>query len=169
MQAYNPIAQPQIKPFFTATLPLPPSVNDSYKIVYVYAKSTKPVYKGGRLAYPTNTTSRKVARLGETEKLTTFKQEAALTLGSRSTLDSNILNSIQSSKRNVSLSVHLIFYFPTMWKRDVDGGIKAAVDATFKYLGLNDNLVVCLSAEKRVDAGEPRVEVEVSCIAASGR
>lgn len=168
MHAYNSFQTQQIKPFFTATLPLPPGVNQSYKIVHVNAKTTTPEYKGGRLVYPANTKPRKIARIGETPELTAFKQEAALTLPGRSMLDSDILTSIQNSKRNVPLSVHLIFYLPSLWKRDVDSGIKATIDAVFKHLQLNDNLIVCLSAQKCVDADEPRVEVEVSCIA-SGR
>jgi Holliday junction resolvase RusA-like endonuclease len=47
---------------------------------------------------------------------------------------------------------------------DVDAGEKAAIDAVFHYLTLNDNLVVDKHTTKEVDREDPRVEVELRCV-----
>lgn len=125
-----------------AVMPLPPSVNKSYKVVCV------------------RILRRLVHRIGPTPELEQFKQLAALMLN-KSSLDKTALWLVQSAKKKVPLVVNLTFYFPTMWKRDVDSGIKSAMDAAFNYLKLNDNLVVEVNAKKRVDAKNPRCEIVV--------
>lgn len=56
------------------------------------------------------------------------------------------------------------FYFEYMWMRDIDSGIKTAMDTTFKHLKLNDNLIVDLHIKKRMDKADPRVDISI-CIA----
>ncbi|GCE17573.1 RusA family crossover junction endodeoxyribonuclease [Dictyobacter kobayashii] len=135
-------------PFFRGRLPLPPGVNQSYQVVRAAGR------KGAR------------GRIGPSAALEMFKAEAALVLadGDATHQDWSLINAIRGSKRHVSLVVHVAFFFPTLWKRDVDGGIKAVVDAAFARMELNDNLVVRLTAEKFVDADDPRCEVTVSCV-----
>ncbi|HEY7418745.1 MAG TPA: RusA family crossover junction endodeoxyribonuclease, partial [Ktedonobacteraceae bacterium] len=60
---------------------------------------------------------------------------------------------------------HISFYFPTLWKKDVDGGEKHIIDAVFQHLELNDNLNVEIHVYKFADRDEPRVEVELCCVA----
>jgi Holliday junction resolvase RusA-like endonuclease len=141
-------------PFLSATLPLPPSVNGSYRIVQVPGQTT---IKG-------NKTIRLVNRLGSTPELESFKYEAAIALQQDSILDDLIVESIRASSKKIPLRIIMRFYFPTMWLRDIDGGIKAVQDACFLHLGMNDNQVVQLVTEKFADKANPRCEVEISIV-----
>lgn len=134
-------------PFFSGRMALPPSVNHSYK----------PIVRRG---VP--------ATVGDPD-LHAFKEHAAWEL-KLSSVDWHVVNAIKASdkasgkaKRHVPLVVRVKFYFETMWRRDLDGGVKAAVDAVFSYLGLNDNLIVHMCLSKEENRVDPHVEVEVCC------
>lgn len=131
---------------FKGCMPLPPGINQSYKIVTLRSR------KG------------LVHTLGPTEALEQFKYGANIMLRLQGTQDKGAIEQIQLATRKTPLAVLLRFYFPTLWLRDVDGGIKAAMDATFAYIGLNDNMVVRVAAEKHVDRKKPRCEIEVSIV-----
>lgn len=55
----------------------------------------------------------------------------------------------------------LVFYFETPFKRDLDGGLKIALDAVCDGLGLDDRYIVSLTLEKRIDPLNPRLELEI--------
>ncbi|HUG16563.1 MAG TPA: RusA family crossover junction endodeoxyribonuclease [Thermomicrobiales bacterium] len=55
----------------------------------------------------------------------------------------------------------LVFYFETPFKRDLDGGLKIALDAVCGGLGLDDRFVVSITLEKRIDPLRPRLEMEI--------
>lgn len=132
-------------PFFIGSMWLPPSVNGSYQIIKA---------------------SNGHATIGATPELEQFKEAAALTL-TRATCDQAALQTILAAKakhKHIPLAVHLDAYFSTMWKRDLDGVFKAAIDAAFTSLGLNDNLMVRFSSDKLVDASNPRVEIFIALI-----
>ncbi len=99
----------ELSPFFRGKMPLPPSVDNAYKIITIRTKNGP------------------ITTLGATPALEQFK-------------------------------------IGTEWKRDLDGVFKFAIDAAFNKMGLNDNLVVSIEAEKLVDASDPRVEIEVRCV-----
>src|SRR5579859_938574 len=122
--------------FFAGRMDLPPGVNASYR--------------------PGSKT------LLDTPEEAEFKRDAALLL-SQGYHDYALINAIRASRRKVPLKVNLHFYFKTMWKRDIDGGIKAALDAVFGRLELNDNLIVDLHVTKHVDDQKPRTEIEFYC------
>lgn len=136
----------QLDIIFSGVMPLPPGINQSYKVVCVRTRRGI------------------VHRIGPTPELEQFKLDAAKSLHKsyqdNYALLSNICN-LQAMRKKTPLTVVLTFYFPTMWKRDVDGGIKAAMDAAFEKIGLNDNLVVEVVTKKRVDASNPRCEIVV--------
>lgn len=130
--------------FFKASLPLPPSVNQSYKIVRL----------------------RNFIRIGSSSALEQFKRDAQLLL-SQAQQNRDIIQAIQETNnqhRHVHLGMDMTVYFSTMWKRDLDGVVKAITDVVFAHLHMNDNQVVQLIALKQVDAQNPRVEVEVYCV-----
>jgi Holliday junction resolvase RusA-like endonuclease len=127
--------------FFNGTMPIPPSVNMAYTIIQT---------KDG-------------IRVGPTPALKRFKDDAILML-SQAYHDWSMINAIREAKRKVPLHVVLRVYFPTEWKRDLDGIIKYAVDAAFDRIQLNDNLIIKLEAEKHVDPVQPRIEIEISRI-----
>src|SRR6266568_8550031 len=105
-------------------------------------------------------------RVGPTVYLKNFKDAASKMLSDHEKTfhDWSLINAIRASKYKVPLYVVLRVYFPSEWKRDLDGIIKYAVDAAFDRIQLNDNQIVKLEAEKLVDLVEPRVEIEISCL-----
>ena len=134
------------EPFFSGILPLPPSINRSYKSFY-NAKTGKSAFAG-------------------TATARNFKKSASNTLKSAE-VDWKTVEAIQAAKqkkKQIPLEMTLHFYFEHMWMRDIDSGLKAATDAAFKYLKLNDNLIIDLHIKKRMDKSNPRVEVSI-CIA----
>lgn len=60
--------------------------------------------------------------------------------------------------------LYVVAYFADRRPRDVDNVVKAVSDALNKVAFDDDNQVVKVSAEKRVDAGNPRTEVTVQWV-----
>lgn len=54
------------------------------------------------------------------------------------------------------------FYFPTKRRRDVDGPIKAGLDAVTRALNVDDSNVMDLHAFKRLSRKHPRCEVVIA-------
>jgi Holliday junction resolvase RusA-like endonuclease len=108
----------------------------------------------------------KSPRIADTPKAAEFKEEAVLHLREqRQAVRWDTLEGIRSALGNgvyTPLKMDICYFFPTMWRRDVDGGDKAVIDAVFKFLQLNDNLITCLHATKQADKQNPRVEFQVS-------
>lgn len=131
-----------------AHIPISPSINESYKRVTYVTKSRK-----------------RINTFGATEKLQKFKEDSEKALLSNDCFQDRLLidslRSLQRKHKKRKLFVFIRFLFPTLWKRDVDGGVKAAQDATFKHLELNDNTVVDLYSRKREDRENPRCEIKV--------
>lgn len=117
----------------SAILPLPPGINASYK------SGKGRFYGSPELAY--------------------FKAEAYAVLRQQAIVDWMAISVIQKSKKKTPLTISINFYFPTLWKRDIDGGEKAVIDAAFDYIGLNDNLIVDKHTRKFVDRENPRCEI----------
>ncbi len=66
--------------------------------------------------------------------------------------------------RGALLGVYLTFYFETPMRRDLDGGLKIALDALGRCLDVDDRGVVDLHLTKRIDPLRPRLEVEIETI-----
>jgi len=129
--------QTMIGEVLRVTLPLPPGINASYK--------------SGR------------GRFYGSDELRSFKQEAHAKLYmQKGNFDWMTIYHIQKAKGKIPLSITIDFYFPTLWRRDIDGGEKAVIDAIFDCIGLNDNLIVEKYTRKLVDRERPRCEVAVS-------
>ena len=62
------------------------------------------------------------------------------------------------------LGVYLTFYFTSPMRRDLDGGLKIALDALGDCLGFDDRKVVDLHLTKQIDPLHPRLEVEIETI-----
>ena len=119
------------------TLPLPPGVNNQYLTVGRRRVLSKP-------AQAFNRDVAKAVDLARRDGLVTPTAEAAL--------------------RVSLLGVYLTFYFETPLRRDLDGGLKIALDALGRALGVDDRAVVDLHLTKRIDPLRPRLEVEVETI-----
>lgn len=125
-----------VEPFFVAALPLPPSVNGSYK------------------------TNHSAQFFSSSEKKQ-FEHDANFVLAT-GLYDRGTIEAIQNNKDSIPLTVTLCVYFKTLWKRDIDGVIKSIQDVCFKKLELNDNRVVRLNVEKYADKDNPRCEISIS-------
>lgn len=121
----------------TLTLPLPPSVNNQYLTV------------GRRrvLSKPAQAFNRDVAKRVEHARR-----------------DGSVTPAIEAAFGDALLGVYLTFYFETPMRRDLDGGLKIALDALCRALGLDDRAVVDLHLTKRIDPLHPRLEIELESI-----
>jgi len=116
---------------FDFTLPIPPSINSQYATV------------NGR---------RVLSSTGRRYK-STIAQILLSTLA-QSPYRSTFLNAAQS--HYLSLTIH--FYFPTLLRRDLDGGLKIAQDAVCEAMGINDNRVMEIHLYKALDRKLPRLD-----------
>ena len=137
------------EPFFKALIPLSPTVNGSYQRVTYETKDDDVV----------NT-------IGATKELRQFKRDATKALNSqRKQQNWIIINDIiikKSKRKQVPIEVEITFYLESLWKSDIDGRIKASLDAACKSIGINDNLVVGLYVKKKLDKDNPRCEISIA-------
>lgn len=136
-------------PFFSVTVPIAPSVNGSYKVIELRGKNGQ-TYR----------------RLGSTKEHRAFKKQAEIDMLT-STLRVPVLTAIQEiydKKGHVPLACDIVIYYEYLWKRDIDGPEKSTIDAVFKFLELNDNLIVYKTCLKTVDKLNPRVMFSLSVV-----
>ena len=69
--------------------------------------------------------------------------------------------------QGLRLALDLRFYFVSILRRDIDGGLKITQDALCEALGINDNRIVEVSLRKNVDTAAPRMEVSLRETASS--
>jgi crossover junction endodeoxyribonuclease RusA len=130
-----PISQPPVS--LSLTLPLPPGVNNQYVTV------------GNRrvLSKPAQAFKRDVAKLVE-----------------RLRASGDLMPETEAGFKQAFLGVYLTFYFETPHRRDLDGGLKIALDALCAALDLDDRTVVDLHLTKRIDPLHPHLDVELEAI-----
>ena len=117
------------------TLPLPPGVNNQY----VSAGRRRVLSKGAKA----------------------FKR--AGTSAIRDVLISNpAAEAFAETLQGSPFACDLVFFFETPFKRDLDGGLKIALDVLCESLGINDRHAVSLTLEKRIDPLHPRLEIELA-------
>jgi len=119
------------------TLPLPPSINHQYATV-----------RGRRVL---SSTGRR------------YKIEIAKFLCSVVTPSPNRQGFLQALESHL-LKLSLHFYFPTLLRRDLDGGLKIAQDALCQALGINDNRILEIHLVKSVDSSQSRMECTLSLL-----
>jgi len=120
------------------TLPMPPSINNQYVVV------------GKRKRVLT-----KVAQ--------TWKKDATKAISMLR--DKSTVSPVEERELAKSLlGVYMTFYFETPMKRDLDGGLKIALDTIATNLGFDDRNVVDLHLTKQIDPLNPRLEVEIETI-----
>ena len=120
--------------FLTLTLPLPPSINHQYATV-----------QGRRL----------LSSAGRRFKTQVGQEVLCLLAGRRRTIPT------AHGLNRLRLALDLHFYFGSMLRRDVDGGLKITQDALCEALGINDNRIVEVFLRKDVDACAPRMELSL--------
>jgi crossover junction endodeoxyribonuclease RusA len=118
-------------------LPLPPGVNNQYVTV-------------GR---------RRVL----SKEAKAFKRDVAKRVD-RLRADGRLTSAIESAFGSSQLGVYLTFYFETPRRRDLDGGLKIALDALATALRFDDREIVDLHLTKQIDPLRPRLEVQLEQI-----
>ena len=116
---------------FDFSLPIPPRINSQYATV------------NGR---------RVLSSTGRQYKTTIAK--ILLSELAKSPNRSAFLNTAQS--HYLSLTIH--FYFPTLLKRALDGGLKISQDAVCEAMGINDNRIVEIHLYKALDRESSRLD-----------
>lgn len=112
------------------TLPLPPSINRQYATV------------NGR---------RVLSATGRRYKVTVG--QLLMTAPSSSEWTAFLQ---KTREHFLTLTIH--FYFPTLLRRDIDGGLKIAQDALCEAMNLNDNRIMEIHLYKTLDRDNPRLE-----------
>lgn len=120
---------------FAFELPLPPSINSQYATV----NGRRVLSSTGR-RYKAAIAQILLGALAQSPNRATF------------------LNAAQS--HYLALSIH--FYFPTLLRRDLDGGLKIAQDALCEAMGINDNRIVEIHLYKSLDREAPRLDCALS-------
>jgi len=120
---------------FEFVLPLPPSINSQYATV----NGRRVLSSTGR-RYKTSIAQILLGALAQSPNRASF------------------LDAAQS--HYLALSIH--FYFPTLLRRDLDGGLKIAQDALCEALGINDNRIVEIHLFKALDRETPRLDCMLS-------
>jgi crossover junction endodeoxyribonuclease RusA len=118
-------------------LPLPPSINRQY------ANAAK-----GRVL---------------TAEARAFKRDVKKLID-QALLTNKISTATERHLQKSLIGVYLTFYFKTPKRRDLDGGLKIALDAICTPLGIDDRSVVDLHLIKQIDPLRPRLEVEIEAI-----
>ena len=118
----------------TLTLPLPPSINHQYATV----QGRRVLSSAGR---------RFKSHVG---------QEVLYLLARRRSTSASV-----QTLPGLRLALDLRFYFVSILRRDIDGGLKITQDALCEALGINDNRIVEVSLRKNVDTAAPRMEVSL--------
>jgi crossover junction endodeoxyribonuclease RusA len=71
---------------------------------------------------------------------------------------------VESAIRQNLVGMYLTFYFETPMKRDLDGGLKIAIDSVAEALRFDDRTVVDLHLTKQIDPLHPRLELDIETI-----
>jgi crossover junction endodeoxyribonuclease RusA len=130
------------EPFFRGTLPVPPGINASHR----------PGGKHGRTVH--------------TKEAKSFKRDAAWMLKS-AMVKWDVVEAIKQAKKKrkqIPLEMTIFFFYESRWRKDIDAGIKATIDAAFEHMNLKDNIVIDLHVKKQADKEHPRTEVEISIV-----
>ncbi len=131
-QASRSDAQRGKPPIVYVELPLPPGINAQYATVDGRRILTETARKWKRQV---------VRHIGLLEEQETITEE------------------VLSKLSRQHLSVFMEFFFSSPHRRDLDGGLKIALDAVCEALNLNDNRVVEIHLVKRIDPLHPRLQV----------
>lgn len=120
------------------SLSLPPSINAQYVVV------------GKR--------KRLLSKVANTWKKDATKAMAMMR-------DKSVISPVEEHAfQNNLLGVYMTFYFETPMRRDLDGGVKIALDTIAEALGFDDRNVVDMHLTKQIDPLYPRVEVDIETI-----
>jgi crossover junction endodeoxyribonuclease RusA len=119
------------------TLPLPPSINNQYVTV-------------GR--------RRVLSKEAKTYKSDVKKHIDRLRTAAKIPIP------VEEELRKSLLGVYITMHFETPFRRDLDGGLKIALDSVCTALGIDDRMVVDLHLTKQMDTLNPHMDMEIEAI-----
>jgi hypothetical protein len=140
MNQWNSSALPDKRLFFTARMPLPPTISKHSSLK----------------------DSRQVARLNA--KLARYYVEAATSLAQAPIHDFGLVVSLQESRFRVPLVANLKFYFPGSWGKEMEGPVNPVITATLHFLNLSRNPIVEMHIQRYIDVNDPHAEIALYCI-----
>ncbi len=120
-------------------LPVPPSINRQYATV------------NGR---------RVLAAAGRH-----YKRMVGQLLMASTTSSSPTWHSFRRQAQECALTLTIHFYFPTLLRRDLDGGLKITQDALCEAMNINDNRIMEIHLYKTLDPDHPRLECTLTLAA----
>lgn len=153
----------QIQPFFHVELPLSaPGINQSYMPA---------IDENGRMTMVHTPTAKQFLL----QAVWYFRDQAGL-----KKFDRRVFEAISEAKEKVPFDVTIRLHLKSLWKSDIDGPDKIIVDALFQHFQFladygklanwNDNRITCLHVYKDIaSSGVPSIEIEVRCVASSGK
>lgn len=118
------------------TLPVPPSINQQYATV-----------NGRRVL---SATGRR------------YKQAIGQLFMATRTTSSPAWHAFLRTAQEQYLTLTIHFYFPTLLRRDIDGGLKIAQDALCEAMHINDNRILEIHLYKALDRDHPRLECRLA-------
>lgn len=90
-----------------------------------------------------------------------FKKQVAAAVEDAVSHDATLLDELETM-RETPLAIDFLFYFPSPRKRDLDGGLKIALDSVCGALGLDDRDIVDIHLAKYLDPIDPRLEADIA-------
>lgn len=146
-----------LTPFYKLVFPyLPPGINHSYDIRKIKTKL-------GKWAHT----------LMDSDESKEFKSNVAEYLDLNQGIEIadwewiRKISDLSAGKNKVPLYADIYVYFPTLWKRDIDGCEKHIIDAACKFLksggcNINDNTIVDKRIRKYAWSENPHCEISLS-------
>src|SRR6266567_6779826 len=134
MNQWNSSALPDKQLFFTARMPLPPTISKHSSVKH----------------------SRQVARLNA--RLARYYVEAAPALAQAPVHDFGLVVSLQENRFRVPLVANLKLYFPSTWGKEMVGLVNPVITATLHFLNLSRNPIVEMNIQRYVDINDPHAE-----------
>jgi hypothetical protein len=139
MNQWNASVFPDKQLFFTARMPLPPTIS-------------KPV-----LFYQ----HRQIARLNV--RLARYYVEAATFLAQAPVHDFGLVFSLQENRFRIPLVANLKFYVPNIWGKEMEALVDPVITATLHFLNLKRNPLVETHIQCYIDANDPHAEIALYC------
>jgi hypothetical protein len=142
MNLWNPwysSALPNQQPFFTARMPLPPTI-------------TRP---------PAFKYNRQIARLNA--KLARYYVEAATYLAQAPVHDFGLIVALQENRFRIPLIANMKFYFANSGEKEMENLVNPVIRATLHFLNLNRNPIVEMHIQRYIDINDPHAEIALYC------
>jgi hypothetical protein len=139
MNQWDSSALPDKQLFFTARMPLPPTISKYSSVKH----------------------SRQVAR--SNAKLARYYVEAAAALAQAPVHDFGLVVSLQENRFRVPLMANLKLYSLSTGGQEIEGLVNPVITATLHFLNLKRNPIVEMNIQRYIDVNDPHAEIALYC------